>query len=68
MFKKGQVVRDKETGVIFLIEGGGAKGSLLDILGALAATQLPCGTPYLGRFNSCELIGNHYRAKPKCSR
>ena len=65
MFKKGQLVRNKETGAVFLIEGGGPIGSLLYDLDALVAKQLPCGTTCLGRFNNCELIGNNYKLTDK---
>ena len=63
MFKRGQVVRGRETGHLFLIEGSGSIGSVLYDLNLLAAKQLPCGTLHLVRFNSCELIGNNYQPK-----
>ncbi len=68
MFKKGQLVRSKETGLLFLIEGSGSPRSLMYDLGLVGARQLPCGTAHMGRFENCELIGNNYQAKQKCLR
>lgn len=63
MFKKGQLVRSRETGDLFIIEGSGVIGSLLYDLNAVSAKKLPCGEYYLGRFNNCEFIGNNYKPK-----
>lgn len=63
MFKKGQLVRSKNTGRIYLVEG-------YDPTGFYVRGQTVRGPIYtLGAPNSLlTLIGNNYQAKPKCSR
>lgn len=57
MFKKGQLVRSKVSGKVYLADG---PYSLKAIDGAHSFKVI--------WRNVFELIGNNYQAKPKCSR
>ena len=63
MFRKGQLVRSKKTGRIYLVEG-------YDPTGFYVRGQTPTYPIYtLGAPNRfLTLIGNNYQAKQKCSR
>lgn len=61
MFKKGQLVRTKDYGFIYIVEEDQRHPGVVSVrtVGGM------CGTIGADVLN---LIGNNYRAKPKCSR
>lgn len=62
MFKKGQLVRSKRSGDLFIVDWSYKTSCYAQRLVPLMFTRLHF-------FNTdLELIGNNYRAKPQCSR
>ena len=60
MFKKGQLVRSKDTGNLYLVVSSRA--------GVVTVSE-PYGIrSFHVRFDRLYIIGHNYQAKPKCSR